>query len=216
MINNNLFILYKDGWKYISIAFTIAIILYIFSLNTLSFISFLLVGVFIFIFRNPERSFPVFESSSLVSPVDGVVESIEEIDNSEFAYKIKIDSTLFDVGILRAPMSANVESIHHIKGTKVALKSTLNKDLNEAIYLTFVNNDGNRVKVIHRLKESFIPLLIDIKESEEVYQTARYGFINNSSTTLYIPNNFRLNVSVGSDLKASESLLGYFSGSIKE
>ncbi|MBT5934957.1 phosphatidylserine decarboxylase [Sulfurimonas sp.] len=211
MANNNLFILYKDGWKYISISISISIVLSIFSLHTLAFISLLLTGIFIFIFRNPERLFPVFESSSLVSPVDGVVLSIEEIDNSEFAYRLKIDSTIFDVGILRVPMSAKVESLHYTKGTKVATKSTLHSDLNEAIYLTFVNNNADRVKVIHRLKESFIPLFIDIKASQEVYQTTRYGFVNNTMTTLYIPNNFRLNVSVGSDLKASESLLGYFS-----
>ncbi len=211
MANNNLFVLYKDGWKYISISLSASIILYVFSLNILAFISLLLAGIFIFIFRNPERLFPVFESSSLLSPVDGIVLSIEEIDNSEFAYRIKIDSSIFDVGILRAPMSAKVESIYYTKGTKVARKSTLHLDLNETICLTFVNNNADRVKVIHRLKESLIPLFIDIRVSEEVYQTARYGFVNNTITTLYIPNNFRLNVSVGSDLKASESLLGYFS-----
>lgn len=216
MINNNLFVLYKDGWKYISIALVLSVFLYAFSLHTLAFISFLLAGVFIFVFRNPERLFPVFQSSSLLSPVDGIVESIEEIDNSEYAYKLTIDSSLFDVGILRAPMSAKIESIEHIKGTKVGIKSTLYQDLNETLCLIFVNNDTNKIKVIHRLKESFIPLYVDIKESQEVYQTARYGFINNTSTTVYIPNNFRLNISVGSTLKASESLLGYFSGSIKE
>lgn len=211
MANNNLFVVYKDAWKYIGTSLGASIILYVFSLNTLAFISLLLAGMFMFIFRNPERLFPVFESSSLVSPVDGIVLSIEEIDNSEFAYRLKIDSSIFDVGILRAPMSANVESIHYTKGTKVATKSTLHSDLNETVCLTFVNNNADRVKVIHRLKESFIPLFIDIKVSEEVHQTTRYGFINNTITTLYIPNNFRLNVSEGSDLKASESLLGYFS-----
>lgn len=46
---------------------------------------------------------------------------------------------------------------------------------------------------------------------ESLKQASRYGFISNATTTIYLPQNFRVNVAVGSELKGSETLIGYFS-----
>jgi len=68
-----------------------------------------------------------------------------------------------------------------------------------------------RLKITHRLKQSFSPLFIEAIESHNLQQIARYGLMINGITSIYFPDNFRLNVNVGDELKASESLIGYFS-----
>jgi phosphatidylserine decarboxylase len=77
--------------------------------------------------------------------------------------------------------------------------------------LVFEDSNKNRIKVVHRVKQSFAPLYLDVIELQNLRQTSRYGMMINGVTTLYFPSNFRVNVNVGNELKASESLMGYFS-----
>jgi phosphatidylserine decarboxylase len=69
---------------------------------------------------------------------------------------------------------------------------------------------SNKIKVLHKLKQSFKSIDIDIQESQSLMQGARYGLMVNGITTIYLPHNFRLNVGIGSELVASETLIGYF------
>jgi len=64
---------------------------------------------------------------------------------------------------------------------------------------------------VHRLKQSFDSIHIDAFVNQTRLQGGRYGVMLNGVTTLYLPLNFRLNVNVGNQVKASETLVGYFS-----
>ena len=211
MLNNNLSVVYKEAWKYVVSSFTLFVLFLIFDFSVLSFLSFLATMFFLFIFRNPERELPRFEKGCVVSPVDGVVKSITEIEDSEYAYRIDIEGTLFDVGVLRVPMNAMLEKVSKRNGARLSQKNKLFKDLNECSELLFTDDDNNKLMIEHKLKESFAPIYLDVVKSQKLHQTARYGMMNNGVTTMYIPSNFRLNVNIGNELKASESLLGYFS-----
>lgn len=201
----------QEGWKYIACAFSFFIFFTIFDFDFLSFFSAILVLVLIYSFRNPERQLPMFEKLSVVAPSDGVVKSIVELEDTKYAYRVDIESSSLDVGVLRIPLNARVESITKFNGTRVSKNSKLFNDTNENVELVFVDENENRLKVTHTLKQSFSPLFIDIYKSQKIYQTARYGLMLNGVTSIYLPHNFRVNVNVGNELKASESLIGYFS-----
>lgn len=211
MMKSNLFIVAKEGLAYIAFSLLALIIFSIFDLDLFGFLSLLILIFFIYVFRNPEREFPGFEKNSVVSPVDGTVLSIQELQDSEYSYKVEIESSYFDVSILRAPMNSKIETIELINGSRVSKKSKLFKDTNEKAELVFVDENLNKVKVIHILKQSFAPIFINIIKKQNLHQASRYGVAINGVTSIYLPNNFRLNINVGNELKASESLIGYFS-----
>ncbi len=210
-MKSNLLPVSSTGFKYIGYCALAFVVFSIFDLDLLAFISFVLIVTCVFIYRNPEREILSFEANSLLSPVDGRVISIEDIQDSKYAYKIEIQSNYLDVGVLRVPLDASVESINMKKGARLPKSSSLHNCINEKVELTFVDSNLNSVQVKHQLNRSFDGLHIDVSVSQKIRQSSRYGTMQNGTTTIYLPQNFRVNVALGNELKASETLMGYFS-----
>lgn len=210
-MNNNLLPIAKEGFSRIAFTIIAFIIFAILDLEILEFFAFILLVFLAFVYRNPERLVPNFEQMSVVSPVDGVVQSIEELEDKEYAYKIKINSSYINISLLRAPLSAQVQNIDIKHGARLSHLSSLAKDINEKAELVFVDSHGNKVKTTHMLKQSVDDIKLDIIVNQNVVQGSRYGFMVSGITTLYLPQNFRVNVNIGQELDASQSLVGYFS-----
>lgn len=210
-MNKNLLPIAKEGILYVAISASIVLVLMALDFEFLAFVGAMVTVMFLYSFRNPERSLPEFTELSVLAVSDGVVKSIEELSEGDYAYKVEVESNFLDVGVLRTPFNASLVKAVHTKGTKVAKNSELFLDLNEMAELIFEDTNNNRVKVVHRAKQSLTPLYFDAIKSQKLRQTSRYGMMLNGVTTLYFPSNFRVNVNVGNELKASESLMGYFS-----
>ena len=210
-MKSNLLPIANAGFKYLVSAFVAFLIFLIFDIEFLAFISFTLIVVFAFIFRNPEREVLSFEKNSLVSSVDGNIISIEDIQDSEYAYKLEIESNYLNVGVLRTPFDSTLQSVTIRKGARLSKASALSEYINENAELIFVDENSNSVKVIHQLKRSCDDISIDVKTSQSTKQASRYGVMINGTTTIYLPKNFRLNVTLGSELVGSQTLIGYFS-----
>ncbi len=210
-MKNNLFPIAQAGIKYVSISAAVFVLFFLFDFELLTFIAFLVTLALGLSFRNPERELPPFEQGSVVSPVDGLVTSIESIEDDNFAYKIKIDTTSLDVGVLRVPMASKLQSLQYFHGARLSDASQLHQDINENATLVFEDSNANLVKIHHRLKQSFAPIFIDVIEAQELRQGTRYGVQINGATTIFLPKNFRVNVSVGNQLQGSQTLLGYLS-----
>jgi len=210
-MNKNLFPIAKEGVKPIIIAFGSVLLLLILDFDILALAGSFILLFLIFSFRNPERSLPEFSDGSVLSVSDGVVTSITELNDPIYSYKVEVESGLFDIGILRTPFNAISTNLIHINGTKVSKKSKLFLDLNETVEVVFEDVNKNKIKLTHRVKQNFLSLYWKDIKSENLRQTTRYGMLINGVTTLYFPRNFRLNVSIGNKIKASESLMGYFS-----
>lgn len=211
-MKNNLYPVAKEGFSYIFVTVILFFFFHFFSFAFLEFFSFLAILFFIYIFRNPERMVQNYEPKSIASPVDGTVIAIEEIEEEGYKYKVVIDSSYLDVALLRAPMSAKIVQLKAQKGARLSHKySTLAAKLNSCVFIVFENITGNKVKVSHKLKQSFEEIGIDAQQSQSLHQGARYGVMVFGTTTLYLPANFRLNVQTGSQIVASDTLIGYFS-----
>jgi len=210
-MKNNLFPIAQAGIKYVSVSAATFVLFFLFDFDLLTFIAFLVTFALGFSFRNPERELPPFEQGSVVAPIDGVVTSIESIEDENFAYKVKIDTTCLDVGVLRVPMASKLQSLQHFHGARLSDEIQLHQEINENATLVFEDSNANLVKIHHRLKQSFAPIFIDIIEAQELRQGARYGVQINGITTIFLPKNFRVNVSVGNQIQGSQTLLGYFS-----
>lgn len=210
-MKNNLFPIAKDGWVYIAYAMGAFLIFSILDLSFFQFLSFLAIVSFLFIFRNPERELPNFEENQVLCPVDGEVLSIESLDASDaYAYKVLINTTYKDVGILRAPMSASVAYLKKNNGTRLSLDTPLAHKINENVTIVFEDANKNKIKLTHILKQSLCGVHVDLKSTDRVLQSARYGLMINGVTEIYLPKNFRLSLILGEETTASESLVGYF------
>ena len=210
-MKNNLFIVSKYGYKYIAYALFIAVIFEILDLEFFALLSFLLALFFVYSFRNPERGIAFLDDKAVVSPVDGVVKAIDEIEDEQYAYRVLVESNYLHVGVLRVPLNGHLESIKVLRGARTSKKSKLFYDLNESAELVFKDTYNNKVKVVHRLKQSFAPITIEVSKNEPLYKGSRYGYANNTISEFYLPKNFRFNIKPNSEIQASHSLIGYFS-----
>lgn len=212
MMENNLTFISKYGFKplgYSAAAFVVFLILDIDFFTTLAFFSMV---VLLFVYRNPEREMLHYDEQSITAPCDGVVKSIEELENDgQYRYKIEIDSSMFDVAILRMPLFATVQSLHVTRGTRLSAKSKLFDILNESLEILLKDKAGRSVKMVQRLKQSFLPLSFDHIEGLTLPKGSRYGYANNHLTTIYLEKNVRINVKVGEKVDAAKTLLAYFS-----
>jgi len=209
-MRNNLLPIAKEGWNYILSAIALFILFAFLDFEFLQFFAFIS-GIFLlYIFRNPERQSISFEDASVVSPVDGVISSIDELESNEYGYKIEIDGGFLSVCLLRVPLTSTLSDIKIYRGARISKSNLLSSDLNENAELIFTDKNNNSLKVHHRLKQSFKSIEVETIKSQKLTQSSRYGVMVNGTTTLYLPKNFRLNVSVGSEVVGAETLVGYF------
>lgn len=210
-MKSNLLPIAKEGWNYILYALGIFLLALLFDFDTIALIAFVSLAFLGYSFRNPERELLVFEEKSVVSPLDGVVTMIEEIDKNEYFYKVTIESTYSDVSVLRAPMNAEVKKLEKFKGSRLSFTNELSHKINERACLVFEDSNDNTVQVIHILKQSFCGINLDSLLHRNLLRSQRYGVMVNGISEVYLPKNFRLNITLGEELKASQTLLGYFS-----
>ncbi len=210
-MSKNLLPIAQEGWNYIAYSMGAFLFFFILDLELLSILALFLSAFLIFSFRNPERELPRFELNSVLSPVDGTIMSIEELEDTQYRYKIAIESTYSDVSILRVPMDTTVKSFSYKHGSKLNLDTALAQNINENASIIFEDSNNNNIKIVHLVKQSFFGIKLGNMKEKSLVQSARYGVMVNGMTYLYLPQNFRLNVNSGETLKASNSLIGYFS-----
>jgi len=61
------------------------------------------------------------------------------------------------------------------------------------------------------LSRSFDDIKLNLSPNQNIVQGSRYGVMLSGITTIYLPQNFRINVNIGQEVNASQSLVGYFS-----
>ncbi len=210
-MKNNLFIIAQSGWSYVGAAFIAFLLFGLVGWGFMALLAFAMMLLFAYLFRNPERESLHFEPHAIVSPVDGEVISISELDTeNEYAYRVDILSSYKDLAILRSPIDAKHLNIKSIKGARLSPNSPSFEALSEFSELVF-EGEFVKVKVVHRLTQSFAPLTLDIKKDEKIYQGMRYGAMQCGVTSIYFPSNVRLDLAVHQQLEASLSLLGFAS-----
>ena len=116
-----------------------------------------------------------------------------------------------DVSLLRSPINATIESLQLYNGTRVSKTSKHLETLNENVEITFVDKKNHKIKVKHTLTQSFAPLMLDVMESQRLLKSSRYGVMVCGVTSIYLPSNVRVNVNLASEVKASQTLIGFLS-----
>lgn len=219
METSDTFIVAREGWKYLAAALGAYVLFMMADLELLQFIALAGALLLLYIYRNPERVVPYFQEGSIVSVADGRVTSIETVDGCPAGcstvegpcYRVEIRSSTFDTALLRAPFEAAVRHLELRRGSRLALRGPLAQKLNEKGVLLFEDAKGQRCVVEHMLDRSIDALSFHLHREQHFGQGSRYGLMVAGNHTLYLPAESRVAVKVGDEVRAGETLIGYFS-----
>lgn len=197
------------GLKKAAFTLAAAFVFTLLDLELFAFFSFLLTLFFFFAYRNPSRISADISDYGVCAPIDGKIVAIEDINEGEYGFKLVIDSSFLQTGLLRSPFEAKRASFSLQRGSRLAKDSHLFSSLNERLEVLFESGE-KRVKVCHTLKRS--PLRIELFDHKSQLECCEiYGFAYDALSVVYLPREFRLNVHVGQRVYASQNILGYFS-----
>ncbi len=204
--------IHTEGYKFIVIAVFIAII-FLFINNFLGLIGLLLTVWVYYFFRDPERVI-ISDDSYLVSPADGEVIKVEEVDgpqelgldNKKFK-KISIFMNVFDCHVNRTPCSGIVEDILYKPGK--FLNASLDKasEDNERNYYKIKDKHGNDIIIVQIAGLVARRIVCETNKNQELNQGDRIGMIRFGSRADVYYENYEPLVKVGQTAISGETLL---------
>jgi len=211
-MTNDTFIIARDGFRCITASIALMLFLMIIDADFLTFLSFLLVIMTFWVYRNPERVAPYLQEESIVSVADGVIKSIEtvEVEDGVDLYKIVIKTGFLDTSILRVPFACEVKTSETVHGARLSCSKPLSQQINEQSHLVF-GKDEKTVSVTHTLHLASVGIKNRLQPGTPVLQGMRYGLMVKGESTVALPANSRIAVKVGQKVRAGETLLGFFS-----
>ena len=209
---NDTFIIARDGLKCIAASATLFLLMWIIDADVLTVVSFVLLLLTLWVYRNPERALPYHQENSIVSVCDGTVKSIETVEDEEgnTTYNIVVSSSFLDTSVLRVPFMCEVHESSVVSGARLSASSPLAERLNEKSLVVFGEGE-KQVVVMHTLHLASLGIINRLTSGNSVVQGARYGLMVKGETMIALPPESRVAVKVGQKVRAGETLVGFFS-----
>ena len=197
-----------------------------------------LVVLFLFIllliyrfYRNPQRDIKG-EGNDIVSPADGRIIYIKELEVNQIpvtikkkrvasineitktdileqpCYLIGIAMTLFDVHYNRAPIDGKVILVKHTPGTSIGLNTPESTLTNERTTTVFKRDDGIKAGVVQIAARGVSRCIVMSKEGEVINRGDIFGKIRwGSQADLIIPRNCEILVREGEQVHAGSTII---------
>ena len=204
--------IHTEGYKFIVIAVFVTIIFLIIN-NFLGLIGILLTVWVYYFFRDPERVI-IGDDSYLVSPADGEVIKVEEVDgpkelgleNKKFK-KISIFMNVFDCHVNRTPCSGKIEEILYKPGKFVNASFDKASEDNERNYYKIKDSHGNDIIVVQIAGLVARRIVCESSKNQDLKQGDRIGMIRFGSRADVYYENYEPLVQIGQTSIAGETLL---------
>ena len=180
-------------------------------------ISVLLISFTLYFFRDPIRHLPdSIKENDVISPADGRVMMIEEIEEKEFfggpAKLIGIFLSPLNVHVNRIPISGKVTYFQYIKGEFIAAYDYKSSEKNER---TVIGITGKKFKVLFKQISGFAArrIVCELKPGDNVAIGEKFGMIKfGSRTDIIVPLNSLIKVSVNQGVTGGETILAEVQG----
>ena len=204
--------IHAEGYKFLVIAGIITIVFYIFS-NFLGLIGLVLTIWVYYFFRDPERVI-IDNDNYLVSPADGEVIKVEEVDgpkelgleNKKFK-KISVFMNVFDCHVNRTPCAGKIEEILYKPGKFVNASLDKASEDNERNYFKIKDPHNNDVIVVQIAGLVARRIVCESNKDQELKQGDRIGMIRFGSRADIYYENYEPLVKVGQKAISGETLL---------
>lgn len=175
-------------------------------------IFFILWGIVIYFFRDPERTAPEGESL-VISPADGKVVLIKEIEEDVYlkgkATQVSIFLSPLNVHVNRNPVSGKLEYLKYHPGKYLMAWDENASELNERADFGVLHSSGT--KLFFKQITGFLArrIVYHIKEGDDLVAGNRFGMMKfGSRMDVIVPANVQIDVKVGDRTWAGQSILG--------
>lgn len=211
---------HKEGYKIIFFTFLIVVGLFLIidSFVTLEWLrTGILLGLLIFLvlilqfFRNPKRK-TLHNDMQVLSPVDGKVVVIEEVEESEYFKDKRIQVSVFmspiNVHVTRYPVGGKVVFSKYHPGKYLVAWHPKASEENERT--TVVVENASFGKVLHRqIAGALAKRIVNYaKENQEVIQGSESGFIKfGSRVDVFLPLDAKIKVKLNQKVRGGESII---------
>ena len=204
--------IHAEGYKFLVIAGIITIVFYSFS-NFLGLVGLVLTIWVYYFFRDPERVI-IDDNNYLVSPADGEIIKVEEVDgpkelgleNKKFN-KISVFMNVFDCHVNRTPCAGKIEEILYKPGAFVNASLDKASEDNERNYFRIKDTNNNDIIVVQIAGLVARRIVCESNKDQELKQGDRIGMIRFGSRADVYYENYQPLVKVGQKAISGETLL---------
>ena len=204
--------LHKEGYKFLAISIIITFIVWLFS-NFLTFIMLLITVWVYYFFRDPDRVI-INDNSYLVSPADGLVTDISEIngpeelglENNKYT-RISIFMNVFNCHVNRTPIEGKVEEIFYKPGKFFNASLDKASKENERNYYKILSTKGEEIIIVQIAGLIARRIVCEVSKDQNLKQGDRIGMIRFGSRVDLFFNNKKVLAKLGQNVVAGESLL---------
>lgn len=169
----------------------------------------------IYFFRDPERSI-VEDETVILSPGDGKVVQIDEVNENEYfkakVKRVSVFLSVFNVHVNRIPISGKVAHFSYHRGKYLAAYKSDASLENERTVIGIESNDGKRVLFSQIAGILARRIICHVREGQVVRQGERMGMIRFGSRVdiLFPSESAEIKVAVGDVVKGGKSIIGVF------
>ncbi len=204
--------LHKEGYRFLAIAAVVTFILLLIS-NFLGTISFIITVWVYYFFRDPER-FPIDDENYLLSPADGVISQIAEVNGpAELGLekkkytRVSVFMNVFDCHVNRVPCSGTINQIFYKPGKYINASLDKASEENERNYVKMKNTNGEELVLVQIAGLVARRIVCEVKENEEIKQGYKFGIIRFGSRVDLYFDNYQLLVKKNQKTIAGETIL---------
>ena len=204
--------LHKEGYRFVAIAGVVTFILLLVS-NFFGFISFIITIWVYYFFRDPER-FPINDEKYLVSPADGVITQIIEVngpkelglEEKKFT-RVSIFMNIFNCHVNRVPCSGILKQIFYKPGKYFNASLDKASEENERNYVKVINSNNDELILVQIAGLIARRIVCEVKENEEIKQGDKFGIIRFGSRVDLYFDSYKLLVKQNQKTIAGETLI---------
>ena len=204
--------IHPEGYKFLVIAGIVTIVLYTFS-DFLGLIGLVLTVWVYYFFRDPERVI-IEDDNYLVSPADGEIIKVEEVDGpkelgleKKRLKKISIFMNVFDCHVNRTPCRGKIEEILYKPGKFLNASFDKASEDNERNYFKIKDANNDDIIVVQIAGLVARRIVCESSKDQELKQGDRIGMIRFGSRADVYYENYEPLVKIGQKAISGETLL---------
>jgi phosphatidylserine decarboxylase len=199
----------REGWPFIAVPAAVAGVLALLGRRRLALPFAAASLASLGFFRDPERTPPV-GAGTVLSPADGRVTSVEEVDDHFVgpAVRVSIFLSPLDVHVNRAPIAGLVVDTAYTRGRFVAAYNPEAGEVNERCAIR-IQGDTARVTVVQIAGVVARRIVCRVAAGDKLDAGQRIGMIRfGSRTDCYMPRSTRVRVTPGDHAVGGLTVLG--------